>query len=630
MFTDIAGYTALTQSNESATLELLANQRRLLRPMFTSHGGREIKTIGDAFLVEFGSALDATLCAIAIQSMMNDRRLALGEKLMLRIGIHVGDVIESEHDVLGDTVNIASRIEPLSEPGGVCVSEQVYDQVHNKIPHRLVKLGRHGLKNVAAHLDVYKVVLPWEDVVTSTEVRLDTHRVAVLPLVSMSVDPQDEYFADGLTEELIDRLSQIRELEVIARTSVMVYKKKDKKAAEIGKELRAGALVEGSVRKAGNKIRVTAQLIDANTEGHLWSSRYDKNLEDIFEVQSDIAQNVVDALKLRLVSQDRSQIQKRPTENVDAYTMYLKGRFYWNERNPEALKKAMTYFEKAIVEDPRFALAYVGLVDCYIVLIDQLVLEPEEARPKARSVLDKALKIDDRLPEALASLANMIMWEWNWLSAEAEYKHAIELNPNYATAHHWYSMLLTFTGRLKEALDEIRIAQRLDPVSPIINVNLGLVLTEAGFLEEGVEQLRKTVELEPDFGPGHAYLGETYVSISKFGEAFPQLQKAIDLVVGNPWPKSLLAYAYALSGSRAKAQEILRELEASESGRSSLAWLGTIYFALGEKEKAFSLMQRDFERRSNAILYIGSVPAYSIIRADPRFNSLLNRAIAGT
>jgi len=294
MFTDIVGYTALTQEDESSTMRMLEDHRRLLRPYFTSHGGREVKTIGDAFLVEFGSALDAVLCAIAIQNMMHDRRVARGGMLSLRIGVHVGDVIERGSDILGDAVNIASRVEPLAEPGGVCISGPVYEQVKNKVPYSLDKIATPHLKNVREPVDVYKIVLPWEQRQqdeTETPI-LDPKRVAILPLANMSPDPSDEYFADGMTEELIDRLAQVKSLKVIARTSVMSYKKKEKKASEIARELEVGTLVEGSVRKAGNRVRVTVQLINAGTEEHLWSSHYDKNLDDNFAVQSEIAEKV--------------------------------------------------------------------------------------------------------------------------------------------------------------------------------------------------------------------------------------------------------------------------------------------------------------------------------------------------
>ncbi|TLY14787.1 MAG: tetratricopeptide repeat protein [Thaumarchaeota archaeon] len=627
MFTDIVGYAALTQSNEAVTLDLLENKRRLLRPVFASHGGREVKTIGDAFLVEFGSALDATLCAIAIQTMMNDRRLARGEKLMLRIGIHLGDVIASENDVLGDAVNIASRIEPLSEPGGVCISQQVYDQVHNKIPYRLVKLERRELKNLENPPDTYKVVLPWESEILTTEGRLDTHRVAILPLVSMSADPQDEFFADGLTEELIDRLSQVRELEVIARTSVMVYKKKEKKAAEIGRELKAGALVEGSVRKAGNRIRVTAQLIDANTEGHLWSSRYDKDLQDVFAVQSDIAEQVAEALRVRLLPNEKKAIEKKTTESSEAYTLYLKGRFYWNERTRNGTDKAVTYFEEAVKLDPRFALAYAGLADCYVIYEDYGWLRPREANPKAKEYAMKALEIDPGLAEGHATLGMLYnYYEWRWDEAEKEFKRAIELKPSYATAYQWYSIFLRFMLRSNEAYEQIKRAFALDPLSRVIWSNIGEDLLVIGKVTEAIEQLEKLIEAYPDYSYAHVNLGFAYYLDSRTAKAIDELRKALELSGGDPLVKAAFAYLLGLAGRRDEANEIIEDLKKlSTTTYVDYSRMAVALFAIGSADEAFSYLEKAYQERSSQISEIRIFPWFSEFRKDPRWASLEKR-----
>ncbi|HKT22652.1 MAG TPA: adenylate/guanylate cyclase domain-containing protein, partial [Nitrososphaerales archaeon] len=284
MFTDMVGYTSLGQRNEALSLALVEEQRSVVRPVVARHHGREVKTMGDAFLVEFPNVLDAVRCAYDIQRASREFNISMPEdrRIHLRIGVHLGDVVKSDGDIAGDAVNIASRIEPLAEDGGVCVTREVYNQVVNKVELHMKSLGPKTLKNVASPVEVYQVTMPWEAEAPTKEENLDTRRIAILPFVSLSPDPNDEYFADGLTEELIDRVCQVRELAVLARTSVMNYKGAKKSASQIGRELRAGALVEGSVRKSSNKIRVTAQLIRADTEEHLWSSKYDRDLADVF------------------------------------------------------------------------------------------------------------------------------------------------------------------------------------------------------------------------------------------------------------------------------------------------------------------------------------------------------------
>ena len=461
-----------------------------------------------------------------------------------------------------------------------------------------------------------------------TQATLDKHRVAVLPFVNMSPDPQDEFFADGLTEELIDRLCQVRELEVIARTSVMSYKKKEKKAAEIGKELRAGALVEGSVRKAGNKIRVTAQLIDANTEGHLWSSRYDRNLEDIFAVQTDIAEQVADALKVQLLPNEKKAIEKKPTTSRDAHLLYLKGRYHWNERSPKSLKVAAEYFQKAISEDPSFALAYVGLADSYLVLIDEGVIKPIDAAQKIRSWAEKALELDASLAEAHATLGAILMFTfWDWRRAELEFKRSIELNPAYPSARQWYGMYLSFTEKLDEALEQLSKALELDPFSLIINLNYAMGLVEAGKYQKGIEQMMKTLTIaESGFVWGHYVLGQLYIHGSELEKAVVEFKNALEITPGFPVVLAALGHAYGLMGRKEDAAKILSELkETSSASYISPALIATVEFGLGEKEEAFRHFDEAYDERSDMLLYGKTMPGFEDVRADGRFTQLLTR-----
>jgi len=628
MFTDMVGYTALGQRNESLSLALVEEQRKLVRPILGRHNGREVKTMGDAFLVEFPSALDAVRCAYDIQRATREFNFSLPaeKKIHLRVGVHLGDVVESLGDISGDTVNVASRIEPLAEDGGVCLTRQVFDQVERKFELPIVSLGPKALKNVSSPVEVYKVVMPWENKPSVGEGELEIKRVAVLPFVNMSPDPNDEFFADGLTEELIDRLCQIRELEVIARTSVMNYKKKEKNASQIGKELRAGALVEGSVRKADNRIRVTAQLINANTEGHLWSSRYDRNLEDIFEVQSDVAKQVADALRVKILSPEIERIDKKPTENSTAYTLYLKGRYLWNKRNIDDVKKAREYFELAVHEDPDFALGYVGQADCCIALGGNWGIDFEGSLEKGKTMVGRALELDPELAEAHTSKGTLLRGEYNLRGAEKEFRKAIELKPSYATAHQWYMWVLVPQMRWDEAREQIEKAVELDPLSPIIMNNLGAFYAWKRDNARAVEPYMKSVELGMD--SAHGDLAVAYGRLGMYEDMKREAAIFVELLRDSVPLAKLIADAWAahLEDNREELRRILPELEAhlQEVG-SNLHDIALFHFHLGENDKGFEFLQRSFSKREQEMLFIAHDPELDGLRTDSRYLDFLKR-----
>jgi len=625
MFTDIVGYTALTQEDESSTMRMLEDHRRLLRPYFTSHGGREVKTIGDAFLVEFGSALDAVLCAIAIQNMMHDRRVARGGMLSLRIGVHVGDVIERGSDILGDAVNIASRVEPLAEPGGVCISGPVYEQVKNKVPYSLDKIATPHLKNVREPVDVYKIVLPWEQRQqdeTETPI-LDPKRVAILPLANMSPDPSDEYFADGMTEELIDRLAQVKSLKVIARTSVMSYKKKEKKASEIARELEVGTLVEGSVRKAGNRVRVTVQLINAGTEEHLWSSHYDKNLDDIFAVQSEIAEKVAVELETQLLDSEKKTLEKKPTENTEAYSNFLRGRELYREETEGSLRQALGLFEKAIELDPRFARAYVGVAECHQWLGNYGYEPYEVLLSTVRISLERAIDIDPNLPEAHAALSEMFFNMDDLPGMEAEARRALELNPSLPDPHSMLSELAAEEGDTAQMVRLIETAYRLDPIRPRFIYSLGTAYLWTGREEEALELWKKTEQL----APVSTYRGMTeyYLIKGDLEKAKEFHAKGEKLEPTNPriiWMGGAIA---ALEGDREKAQLVVRKIEDAKMGEARFNYIGYVYHALGDLGSYFEYMNKALEAHAIIPSTMMYSPLFAKARADPRYAALVER-----
>ncbi len=624
MFTDMVGYTSLGQRNESLSLALVEEQRRLVRPILARHNGREVKTMGDAFLVEFPNALDAVRCAYDIQRAAREFNISLPEerRIHLRIGVHLGDVVKSDGDISGDAVNIASRVEPLAEDGGVCLTGEVYSQVRNKVDLQMSSLGEKVLKNVAVPVEVYRLEMPWEGRPLSDEPKLEIRRVAVLPFVSLSPDPNDEYFADGLTEELIDRVCQVKELAVIARTSVMMYKGAKKSASQIGRELKAGALVEGSVRKASNKIRVTAQLIKADTEEHLWSSKYDRDLADVFTVQRDIAENVAQALRVRLLPAEKEAMEKKPTSSTDAFALYLKGRFFWNERTVEGQKKAAEYFQKAIDLDPDFARAYTGLADAYSILGFLHAMPSLEAEAKARAFTMRALELDNTLAEAYTTLGFLGNNEFEWAESERLYRKAIELNPSYATAHFWYGIQLQWQWRFDEAIEQARLAEELDPMSPAISVALGQTLTYARRYDEAIEHLERKIEADPELSSPHFILGIAYFGKGMYEKAADEERKAVERLARPLRPKTVLGLALARMGRASEARVILAELE-GEGVPDQL--MGALKLELGLKEEALRCFEKGFEERETGLGWISVLPSLDPLRSDVNFTALLRK-----
>ena len=627
MFTDIVGYTSLTQKDESSTLQALEKHRSLVRPLFTSHGGREVKTIGDAFLVEFQSALNAVLCSIAIQQTMHDRKIATGEMISLRIGIHVGDVVEKGGDILGDAVNTASRIEPLAEPGGICISDEVYRQVRNKSDLHFVSLGEKSLKNMGTPIQVYSVRMPWgQQTLPSMAAPLSPSNIAILPFANFSPDPNDEYFADGITDEIISAVAGISGLSVISRTSVMGYKGTTKNVKEIGRELEVGSVLEGSFKKAGNKIRVTTQLIDVARDRHLWAQNYDRNLDDIFEVQSDVAKQIADALRVRILSPEKERIEKKPTESTTAYTLYLKGRYLWSKRGIENVKKAREYFELAVHEDPNFALGYVGQADCCLIFRDWW-LDLEANLEKAKTMVVRALELDPGLAEAHTTEGLLLMDQYNLRQAEEEYRTAIGLKPSYATAHHWYFLLLLAQVRWDEALEQIEKAVELDPLSPVINFNNGFYYYAKGDYGKALELFKKVVAMDPDYPAVHAHMVYLYGRMKMYNDMRREAAVVVELLQGSysrirTLMDALLAF---LEDDKQTLRRLLPELEAhvQEPGGSA-GDVAANYFCLGESGKGFEWLERAYSRRED-LSGIKWDRAWDGIRTDPRYLDLLKR-----
>ncbi|MCI4350614.1 MAG: tetratricopeptide repeat protein [Thermoplasmata archaeon] len=453
------------------------------------------------------------------------------------------------------------------------------------------------------------------------------HRVAVLPLVNIDPEGGHDFFADGLTEELISTLSRIAGLRVIARTSAMRYKGTQKRVAEIGSELDVRTVIEGSVRRSGGRLRVSVQAIDAVTEEHLWARDYDRDLGDVFAIQSDIAQRVARGLRVDIRRRERERIDRAATTVTDAHTLYLEGRFRWNQRSEPALREAVGFFERALVKDPKFALALTGLADTYAALALLEFVPPSEAFPNARRAAEQALVLDPQLAEAHASLGLVLFqYDRDWAAAEREFRASLELNPNNPLAHHYFADYLKAMGRFDEALEQMQRAQELDPLSLAISTGLGHVRYLHRQFDLAIEQYRHALELDPTFVQAHLWFGRPYLQKGMFDEAIGELTQAVTLSHRSTISLAVLAHAYASAGRAADARVILRELlERSHHAYLPSYWIALIYTGLGETSEALRWLDRAFDERSSWLAWIKVEPRFDPLRSEPRFAMLLRR-----
>jgi TolB-like protein/DNA-binding winged helix-turn-helix (wHTH) protein/Flp pilus assembly protein TadD len=456
---------------------------------------------------------------------------------------------------------------------------------------------------------------------------LTIRSLAVLPLESLSNDASQDYFADGMTDELISDLGQISALRVISRTSVMAYKHTRKPLPQIARELNVDAVVEGTVLRSGDQVRITAQLIEASADKHLWSQSYQGELRDTLALQNQVARAIADQIRINVNPQEQAALKNVKVVNPQAYESFLRGRYFWNKRTADGLKVALAYFNQTIDEDPKYAQAYSGLADTYSLLGDwqYAVMTPKEALPKAKAAAIKALELDSTLGEAHNSLAFCLDgFDWDFDSAGKEFRRAIELNPSYATAHHWYAWHLSLLGRYDEAIAEMRKAENLDPLSLIINADLAELLVLAHSYDESIRQSRKTIEMDPNFALAHNQLAQAYLQTQMHVEAVAELQKAVQLSGRSPTAVANLARAYVASGKRSEAVKLLNDLKKRSSPVSSHASeIAVIYAALGDSDQAMNWLEKGYEERFNPGVLLR--PGFDPLRSDPRFQDLVRR-----
>jgi class 3 adenylate cyclase/TolB-like protein len=672
MFTDIVGFSALTQENEVLALELLDEHFELLRPIISKFEGIEIKTMGDSFMLEFVSPLQAVKCAIEFQRVLLKRNLDVPQErqIVIRIGIHLGDVEHRDDDVFGDGVNIASRIQPIAEPGGIAISRQVYDHVHNKIEWELRSLGTPQLKNITTVVEIFEVDLQWDKPGVKpssipTQSKLDQRlkigsviavaviavvaaffliqsqiappvvhlepeeirSIAVLPFTDLSEAQDQKYFSEGLADEMRNALVKIEGLRVPSYTSSSSNRLEELSLQEIASLMNVEAVLEGTVRKSGDQLRITAQFNRASDDTQLWSETFDKQAGDIFEIQEEIAEAILN--KLGYATTPNQQIVETGTTNSEAYNLYIQGRHLWSKRTEAGMTTAIDYFERAIELDPSYAQAYVGLADAYEQAGNRGFLQGDY-RGRAEELANQALEINPNLAAAYATLGIIAQNQDDDEAAERLYQKSIELNPNYPSAHHWYLLLLNIQGRRDDAFRHAKIAKDLDPLSPIILINYAnqLFLQKdfdnalneielifrlepemagsysvysnihlyLGNAKAGEDKFLEAIELFPNNGLLHIYLALHYLNSEKYGLAEIEAQEAIELLPDSIFTKRIFAFSLVWSGQYARANEYIEGLLASHEDYPSYWFDATrAYYHSSDLPKALEIIESGLE-----------------------------------
>ncbi len=672
---DVEGYSRLMGEDEEATVKTLSIYREAMSRLIEEHKGRVVDSPGDNLLAEFTSAVNAVQCAVVIQGELRARNVALPEdrRMQYRIGINLGDVIVEGDRIYGDGVNIAARVESLAEGGGISISGTVYEHVANKLSYDFDDLGEHSVKNIAAPVRVYAVrwevektskqrdkpskrgkwiaaimivavfavigigVVYWDkgkvlDKPTVDETTPPTLQekpsIAVLPFRDMSPDKDQEYFCEGIAEELLNAFTKVTGLRVAARTSSFRFK--DEAISTIGELLNVTTVLEGSVRKDGNNLRITAQLINVTDGFHLWSETYDRELKSIFAIQDEISQAIAQALHLTLTGEDGAPLVKAYTENIKAYEAYLLGRHFINKRgggvkesNP-ALMAAIKHFEEAIALDPNYALAYSGLADAYIMLAVKVAdINIDDVNAKAEEAIKKALALDPNLAEAHTSFGFLKEMYGDPIGSNREYRRAIELNPNYASARHAYSNNLYKEGRLEEALVEAKKAVELEPFSTNNNFTLGQILVWARQYPAAIQSFQRTIELDANFMIAWFELLQTFIYLEEFEDA---KNAAISIAELTGVDKEIGLLFISLIEEHARTGEAVSPPpELVNVFLNMRMGYFILYANLGHKEKILEVLELNEQRDIRFLSELKVAPIYDFLRSEPRFIELIQK-----
>ena len=636
MFTDIEGYTAMMQEDEEKAIIVKDRYRLVLETEHKKFDGKIVQSYGDGTLSIFNSIVQEVRCAIKMQYLLSDV-----PNIPVRIGIHIGDIVISNGDVFGDGVNVASRIESLGVSGSILISDKVNEELRNHLEFKTVSVGYYKFKNVKLEVEVFaiddqKLVKPFPDTLNGkTDIKKQSSlfssfpqkSIAVLPFVNLSNDPEQEYFSDGIAEDILNSLSQIKDLKVAGRSSSFQFKGKGVDLKEVGQKLKVKNVLEGSVQPQSNKIRITVHLINLEDGYDIWSEKYDRDLNDIFAVQDEIALAITEKLKISLLGTEREKIRQNPTENKEAYDLYLKGRFYWNRRGP-GLKKGLAFFLETIDKDPNFGLAYCGIADAYILLALYSIIPSNEAVPKAKQADEKAIALNPMSVEPYSILAFLSsIYDYNWPESKNRFEKAFEIDRNYAPTHYWYSNFISWIEKDYElAIREANKAIELEPLlSHCYNV-LSSVHVCNGSYEEAREASITAIELDASSFLSYSSLGMSLSGLKLYNEAIEVLKTGVNISGRHQYSLLELSWLYSLTDNITGAQEIYEEL-VTRSSTEFVSGLSLCVAAYSSKKikESIEYLELAFKQRAGMLPSINSYPVFSFIKNEPIYRPILQK-----
>lgn len=630
MFTDIVGYTSLMEHNEEEAICKLNLFRTELHLQVDKHKGTIIQYFGDGGLIIFTNSSDAVKCAHVLQS-----RFIKDPVVPLRIGLHMGDIVIKEGNIFGNCVNVASRIESMGVSGSVLISESVSNELKNKPQFKLKSLGKFDFKNVEEPMEIFSLVIEDAPVINRNLLQgkfkdsKTMNSIAVLPFVNMSNDPEQEYFSDGMAEEIINSITHLKDLNVAGRTSSFQFKGKNVDIKQVGEKLSVSTVLEGSVRKQGNQLRITAQLINVEDGFHLWSEKYDRQMIDVFAIQDEIAHAITEKLSDTFLKRSKPTATKNVTQNTEAYELYLKGKFHLARRGA-SMMKSIQCFQKAIDLDPAFALAYSGYADANFLIATYGLIAPSRVMAKAKKSAERALELDPYLCEPYCSLGYYYTTvEWNWQKAKEKFTTSIELNPRFAEGHLRYAWtyLACVEGDMANAEKHGRKALQLEPLSAICYANHALILENAGKYQEAADCCKNGIDIDPNSFVCHLNLATALSALNNYEEAISEFEIAMKLSNRHSFSVNALLWTYCLKGEHEKARLLMHELKIRlETEYSPCAIMAVSSAYLGDVRESILYLQQAFEDRDPMIIllkYAHWVP--DVLRNDSRFNAILDK-----